>query len=131
VVPAGGGGGGSTVEAEAGVIAGAAAVASCSACSGAQKVGSIGNGATNVVTLTITPSAAGSRTLTIVYTLGETRSFFVSVNGGTAVEVPLTGTSWSTPATKTITVALNSGANSIKFFNNGAFAPDLDKISVN
>jgi hypothetical protein len=131
VVPGTGGGGGSTVEAEAGAIAGAARVASCTACSGGQKVGFIGNGAANFVTLNVTPSAAGSRTLTIVYTLNGSRSFFVSVNGGAAVEVPLTGTSFATPFTKTITVNLNDGSNSIKFFNNSAYAPDLDKISVN
>jgi alpha-L-fucosidase len=45
--------------------------------------------------------------------------------------VPLTGTSFSTPATTTIPVTLNAGANSIKFFNDSAYAPDLDKISVN
>jgi len=131
VVPGTGGGGGSTVEAEAGAIAGAARVASCSACSGGQKVGFIGNGAANFVTLNVTPSAAGSRTLTIVYTLNGSRSFFVSVNGGAAVEVPLTGTSFATPSTKTITVTMNAGSNSVKLFNNSAFAPDLDKISVN
>jgi hypothetical protein len=131
VVPGTGGGGGSTVEAEAGSVAGAAKVASCTACSGGQKVGFIGNGAANFVTLNVTPSAAGSRTLTITYTLNGSRSFFVSVNGGTAVEVALTGTSFATPATKTITVTLNSGSNSVKFFNNTAYAPDLDKISVN
>ncbi len=130
-VPGTGGGGGSTVEAERGSIAGAARIASCTACSGGQKVGYIGNGAANFVTLNVTPSAAGSRTLTIVYTLNGSRSFFVSVNGGTAVEVPLTGTSFATPFTKTITVNLNAGSNSVKFFNNTAYAPDLDKISVN
>jgi hypothetical protein len=130
VVPGTGGGTGSTVEAEAGAIAGAARIANCSACSGGQKVGFIGNGAANFVTLNVTPSAAGSRTLSIVYTLNGSRSFFVSVNGGAAVEVPLTGTSFATPATKTITVNMNAGPNSVKFFNNTAFAPDLDKISV-
>jgi len=130
-VTPGSGGGGSTVEAEAGSIAGAARIAGCTACSGGQKVGFIGNGAANFVTLNVTPSAAGSRTLTIIYTLNGNRSFFVSVNGGAAVEVPLTGTSFATPFTKTITVTLNAGSNSIKFFNNTAYAPDLDKISVN
>jgi hypothetical protein len=52
------------------------------------------------------------------------------VNGGTAVEVPVTGTSFATPATTSITVHLNAGANSIKFLNTSAFAPDLDKISI-
>jgi hypothetical protein len=28
-------------------------------------------------------------------------------------------------------VNLTNGSNSIKFFNNTAYAPDLDKISVN
>jgi hypothetical protein len=130
VVPSGSTGG-STAEAEAGSIAGAAKIASCSACSGGQKVGFIGNGSANFVTLNVTPSASGSRTLTISYTLNGSRSFFISVNGGAAVEVPLTGTSFATVFTKSITVTLNSGSNSIKFFNNTAYAPDLDKISVN
>jgi hypothetical protein len=134
VVPGSGGGGGSTVEAEASgnTIAGATRTAGCAACSGGTKVGFIGNGSANYVTVNgVTPSAAGSRTLTISYLLNGSRSFFVSVNGGAGVEVPLTGTSFSTVATKTITVTLNTGPNSIKFYNNSAYAPDLDKISVN
>jgi hypothetical protein len=124
--------GGSTVEAESGTLAGAARLATCAACSGGQKVGYIGNGAANYVTVNgVTPSAAGSRQLTITYLLSGSRSFFVSVNGGAGVEVPLTGTSFATPATTTITVTLNAGANAIRFYNNGAYAPDLDKVSVN
>jgi hypothetical protein len=46
------------------------------------------------------------------------------------VEVPLTGTSFATVSTATITVTLNSGSNTVKFYNNSAYAPDLDKISV-
>jgi hypothetical protein len=53
------------------------------------------------------------------------------VNGGTAVELPLTGSSWSAPATATITVSLAAGNNTITFFNNSAFAPDLDRIDLN
>jgi alpha-L-fucosidase len=44
--------------------------------------------------------------------------------------VPLTGSSWSAPATASITVSLTAGGNTIKFFNNTAYAPDLDKITV-
>jgi hypothetical protein len=124
--------GGSSVEAESGTLAGAARLATCAACSGGQKVGYIGNGTANYVTVNgVTPSAAGSRQLTITYLLSGSRSFFVSVNGGAGVEVPLTGTSFATPVTTTITVTLNAGANSIRFYNNGAYAPDLDKVSVN
>ena len=126
-------GGGSSIEAEASgnTIAGAARLASCSACSGGQKVGFIGNGAANFVTVNgVQASAAGSKTLTITYLLNGSRSFFVSVNGGTAVEVKLTGTSFSTPVTTTITVNLNAGSNTIKFGNDTAYAPDLDKIAI-
>jgi hypothetical protein len=132
VVPGTGGGGGSTVEAESGTLSGSTRLSSCSACSGGTKVGFIGNGASNFVTVNgVTPSAAGNRTLTITYLLNGSRSFFVSVNGAAAVEVKLTGTSFSTPVTTTIPVTLNAGANSIKFSNSSAYAPDLDKISVN
>jgi alpha-galactosidase len=133
-VPTSGGGGGSTVEAErsGNTIAGAARTASCSACSGGTKVGYIGNGAANYVTINgLTPSAAGSRTLTISYLLSGTRSFFVSVNGGADQQVTLTGTSFSTVSTTTITVNVNAGGNSVKFHNDSAYAPDLDKVSIN
>jgi hypothetical protein len=126
-------GGGGTVEAEAAgnTIAGAARVAGCAACSGGQKVGFIGNGGANSVTVNgITAASAGSHTLTITYLLSGSRSFFVSVDGGAAKEVALTGTSWSAPASATVTVTLAAGANSIRFFNDSAYAPDLDKVSV-
>jgi hypothetical protein len=133
-VPTTGGGGGSTVEAEASgnTIAGSTRTSSCSACSGGTKVGFIGNGAGNYVTINgLTPSAAGNRTLTISYLLSGTRSFSVSVNGGADQQVTLTGTSFSTVSTTTITVNVKAGSNSIKFHNDSAYAPDLDKVSIN
>jgi alpha-galactosidase len=132
-VPGTGGGGGSTVEAEAAgnTFSGAAAAATCGTCSGGAKVRFIGNGAANFATVNnLTVTTAGSRTLTITYEVSGTRSFFISVNGGAPVEVPVTGSSWSAPATRTVAVTLNAGSNSVKFFNNTAFAPDLDKVSV-
>jgi hypothetical protein len=121
------------VEAEAGgnTLSGAAVRRACSACSGGQKVGSIGNGTANFVTLNnVTVPAAGSYELTIQGLVSGTRAFSVSVNGGPATTVSFTGSSWSTPITRTATVTLNSGANNIRFFNNTAFAPDLDRIEV-
>jgi alpha-galactosidase len=129
----GGGGGPVSYEGEAAgnTFSGTAAPGSCPACSGGSKVRFIGNGGANHVTVNnVTAATAGSRALTIHYTLDGSRSFFVSVNGGAAVEVPLTGTSWSTPVTASITVTLNAGANTVRFLNNGAFAPDLDRIVV-
>ncbi len=119
-----------TVEAEAGTVAGAARVGACAACSGGQKVGFIGNGAANHLTLAVNAATAGAKTVTVQYLLSGSRSFFVSVNGGAAQQVALTGTSWATPVTTTITVNLNAGANTIRFFNDTAYAPDLDRITL-
>jgi hypothetical protein len=132
-VPGSGSGTSQTVEAEASAntIAGATKTASCSACSGGTKVGFIGNGSANFVTVNgVSTGRAGSATLTISYLLSGSRSFFVSVNGGTGQEVALTGTSFATVSTTTITVTLNAGSNTVKFYNNSAYAPDLDKITV-
>jgi alpha-galactosidase len=123
-------GGGGSYEAEAGTRAGAAVLQTCSACSGGRKVGYIGNGSANYVTLTVNVSASGSRTMTIWYTLSGSRSFYVSVNGGAGVQKSLSGSSWSTPVSATMNVTLNAGNNTIKFYNNSAYAPDLDRIVV-
>jgi alpha-galactosidase len=121
------------VEAEAAgnTIAGAARVASCAACSGGHKVGYIGNGAANYLTVNgITEPSAGSRTLTLTYLLNGSRSFFISVNGGPDIVENLTGTSFSTPVTASLTVQLNAGSNTITFHNDSAYAPDLDAVAV-
>ncbi|HEY0805534.1 MAG TPA: glycoside hydrolase family 27 protein [Pseudonocardiaceae bacterium] len=119
-------------EASGNTIAGAARIASCAACSGGAKVGFIGNGAANFVTINnINESTAGARSLTLSYLLSGSRSFFISVNGGPDIRVDLTGTSFATPVDDTITVNLSAGTNTIRFHNDTAFAPDLDAISIN
>ncbi|MEY9908329.1 alpha-galactosidase [Catenulispora sp. MAP12-49] len=128
-----GSGGSVTIEAEAAgnTVAGAAKVASCAACSGGKKVGYIGDGAANYVTINgITEPAAGSHTLTFAYLVSGTRSFSISVNGGPDIVEQLTGTSFATPATASVTVQLNAGSNTIKFHNDTAYAPDLDAVTV-
>jgi len=117
-------------EAEAGTRSGAAVTASCPACSGGSKVGFIGNGSANYVTLTLNVASAGTKTMTIYYLVSGTRDFFVSVNGGAGVQKTLSGSSWSTPVSSTMNVTLNAGSNTIKFYNNSAYAPDLDRIVI-
>ncbi len=122
-----------TIEANAAgnTIAGAAKVAACSGCANGEKVGFIGNGAANYVTVNnISETSAGTYSLTIVYCLDGSRTFDVSVNGGTGTAVALTGVNWQYPVTRTITVSLRAGANTIKFYNNAAYAPDLSEITV-
>ena len=131
-VPAGGSGGVSIEgEASSNTIAGAARISSCPACSGGNKVGYIGNGAANYVTVNgINEATAGSYTLTFAYCLSGSRTFDISVNGGPDIVENLTGSSFSTPANASITVTLKAGANTIKFHNDTAYAPDLDHITV-
>ncbi len=132
IVPSSGGGS-VTIQADAtgNTIAGAARVLSCSGCADGEKVGYIGNGAANYVTINnIDVTSAGSHTLTFAYCLDGSRTFDISVNGGAGTAVALTGTSWTTPASHTMTVNLQAGANTIKFYNDSAYAPDLSEITV-
>jgi hypothetical protein len=58
------------------------------------------------------------------------RSFFVTVNDGTAIEVPVSGVGNDTPATVSVPVTLRAGANTIKIHNDENSAPDLDRLSL-
>jgi Alpha galactosidase A/Alpha-galactosidase, CBM13 domain/Alpha galactosidase C-terminal beta sandwich domain len=119
-------------ESSANTLAGGARVASCSACSGGQKVGYVGNGGTLTFN-GVNASAAGSYQVTIVYCDGSTtgRQALVSVNGGAGQTIQFTPTgSFGTPGSLVVTLTLNAGANTIEFYNPSAYAPDFDKISV-
>jgi hypothetical protein len=73
---------------------------------------------------------AGDYALRVDYLLNGSRSFFVSVNDGPGRELPLTGQSWSVPSTASLTVRLQAGRNKVRFYNDHAFAPDLDRVVV-
>lgn len=128
--------GGGTVyfEAEAAnnTLSGAAVIVNEASCSGGKKVGYLGNGANNYVTFNgINVTSGGNYTLTIYYLSAETRTFYTSVNAGAGPTVACNSSGgWSTVASITATVSLNSGNNTIKFYNNGAYCPDLDRIGV-
>src|SRR5262249_494460 len=63
--------------------AGAARVAMCSACSGGLKVGFIGNGSANFVTVNnVNVPVNGNYRMQIDYLVSGTRSFSISINGG-------------------------------------------------
>ena len=78
----------------------------------------------------ITVDTPGQYDLYMDYLVNGTRTFHISVNGGPGVAVPLSGTSSNDPVTAKIPVTLAAGANSIRFFNDTAGAPDLDRIRV-
>jgi hypothetical protein len=123
----------SEIEAEASsnTFSGQAASTGCFLCSGGRKVRFIGSLPANHLTVNgITVATAGEYDLYMDYTVSGTRTFYVSVNGGPAVAVPLSGTSSNDPVTAKLPVTLAAGANSIRFFNDTAGAPDLDRIRV-
>jgi hypothetical protein len=118
-------------EAEASTLGGRAASEYCAHCSGSHRVRAIGNTPENFVQFhDVMARAAGDYALRIDYLLNGSRSFFVSVNDGPGVEVPLQGQSWSEPSSASLTVRLQAGSNRIKFYNDRAFAPDLDRVVV-
>jgi len=121
-------------EASGNTLSGKAAVAACTTCSGGKKVRFIGDGAANYVIINkVSAASAASYTLTVYGVVDGTRSFSVSVNGAAPVTVSCTGTSWEAPvsAPPSVTVTLKAGStNTIKFYNNSAYAPDLDRITI-
>ena len=121
-------------EASGNTLSGRAAVAACTSCSGGRKVRFIGDNTSNYVVINnVTAASAGSYTLTVYGVVSGTRSFSVSVNGAAPVTVSCTGTSWEAPvsAPPSVTVSLKAGStNTIKFYNNSAYAPDLDRITI-
>ena len=73
--------------------------------------------------------------VTICYTNGDAvRYALLSVNGspGTPVSFPSTG-SFQTVGSIQITITLNTGCNTLEFYNpiDGSWAPDFDRIGVN
>lgn len=121
-------------ESSSNTLAGGAVVAACGPCSGGNKVGFVGNNSGTLQFNGVNASTAGSYTLTIYYTNGDTvsRSATISVNGGagTNVNFPVTG-GWTTVGSVQTTISLNAGSNTIKFSNATGWAPDFDRITVN
>jgi hypothetical protein len=121
-----------SVEAESATLSPASGHPSpypCPDCSGGSKVRFVGRGKTVTFNGLSVPAAAIYH-LTIAYELDGSRSFFVSVNGGSSTEVPCTGTNWNSPTTITVAIVLRAGTNRITFGNPSTDAPDLDKITI-
>jgi hypothetical protein len=122
-------------EAAANTRGGSAAAVACPTCSGAAKVGLIGNGAANTLRVNgVAAATAGPAVVTIAYINGDTTtrtaSLAVPGSAATVVAFPPTG-SWTTTGTVSVIVALAGGAaNTLTFANSGAWAPDLDVVAV-
>ena len=118
-----------TYEGEYATLTGNASGGFCGNCSGLAKAGFLGGGASATFTNVNVP-AAGTYNMEIDYLTSGPRSFFLSVNDGTAQELDLNGTSFGSPASTVIPVQLNAGNNTIAFGNPSNAAPDLDSITI-
>ncbi|MFC0505052.1 NEW3 domain-containing protein [Micromonospora costi] len=110
---------------------GSSGITSCSPCSGGQKVRNIGGSADAYVLFEdVTVDTASEHALFIDFTVNGDRSFFVTVNGGSPIEVAVSGVGNNTPYTTSVPVTLRAGANTIKVHNDEDSAPDLDRLSL-
>ena len=122
-------------EAESNDNTGTAFIVSCPTCSGGLKVGFVGNNFGTLNFNGVGVAASGNYTVTICYTNGDAvRHALLSVNGGQGMPVnfPSTG-SFQTVGSIQITIFLNTGCNTLEFYNPivGSWAPDFDRIQFN
>jgi hypothetical protein len=121
--------------ASANTLAGGAVVQSCSACTGGEKVGYVGNGSGTLTFNDVDVSAAGVYPVQIVYcdgTSGDTgRSATFTVNGTvvqTNVFTPTGGSQHARHGDRLL--PLKAGENTIEISNGSAYAPDFSSIVV-
>jgi alpha-galactosidase len=120
-----------TYEAEVATLSGTVTGGFSSYSSGLGKAGNIGGAAANSVTFSdVTVPATGTYQLEIDYQTNGPRSYFISVNGGTAMELDLNGSTFYDPVPIVLPVQLHGGTNTISIGNPTGYAPDLDRIVV-
>lgn len=113
-------------------LTGTAGVSTAVFCSGAQKVGFIGLGAANRLTFEqISVPADGWYDLRLYYCTAQTRKVYIQVNANKQYELGnLNSGSFTKPKMASVRVQLKKGVNSICFYNNAAYGPDIDRIAV-
>ncbi|MFC5835097.1 glycoside hydrolase family 97 catalytic domain-containing protein [Nonomuraea insulae] len=117
-------------ESASNTLGGSAGVQTCKGCSGGKKVGSVGSGG-SVRFNGVTAATAGTHKLTFTYTSGDPRSVQVQVNGATvATENVKDSGGWEHVGKWSLDVPLNAGANTITYLNAGAYAPDIDALTI-
>lgn len=117
------------VEGESGALGGAVVVQDYAPASYKKVAGFIGKGSANDASYTVSVPSAGEYTLKLYLASGESRTLFYAVNGQAAGSLTVNGQNWNTlvePAPVTLT--LQSGENTIRFYNDSAYAPSIDRF---
>ena len=128
-------GAGGHYQVENGVMEGVAVFEECSSAEGQMLAGWIGSGVEGAGSVTlenVVVAEDGFYTVDVDYVCGESfRYGMFQVNGGEPVNYRFSGTgSWSVLDTKQIVLFLKAGTNSIKYYNDSAWAPSVDCITV-
>jgi len=120
-----------TYEAEVATLSGSVTGGFSNYASGLAKAGNIGGGAGNAVTFSnVTVPSSGTYLLEVDYATSGPRSFFLTINDGTAHELDLNGSTFDEPTYTVLQIQLHAGVNTLRFDNPTGYAPDLDRIVV-
>ncbi len=108
-------------------------IADCRDCSDGKQVGGLFQGG-SVRFNRVDVEEAGEYVVTVHYTSGDPRSFFVQVNGSAEKEkydLPEVGKNdWESVGTYDFAVKLAAGRNTLLFSDGDWYSPNLDKIVV-
>ncbi|WP_051590767.1 T9SS type A sorting domain-containing protein [Flavobacterium daejeonense] len=116
-------------EAETGsTLVGVATIQNCTSCSGGKQVGDLGYD--RYMTYDVTIPEAGTYNLKMIFNSGDPRTMFVSANGGTAAELSCWSGNWDSYANQDVSIDLIAGVNTLKFFNDSGWAPNIDAFSL-
>jgi hypothetical protein len=118
-------------EAESAQLGVRADVYPLSGASGGRIVRYIGDSPDNYVRFSVTVPATDRYTAVIYYVSDESRNFFVRVNDRSWNRVYCAPTgSWTTVGSRTLTLDLSAGVNTVDLGNAYRMAPDLDRITI-
>ncbi|MCQ2408551.1 MAG: glycoside hydrolase family 97 catalytic domain-containing protein [Oscillospiraceae bacterium] len=124
-------------EAEQAKLSGQASITSgkgAKYCSNNAYVGYVGgNGNNYIIFENVTAPAEGDYTLRVYYVSGEPRTLKIDTNGKYAGQLNncyANKNDWSGIRAASITVHLNAGKNSVKLYNDTAYAPSVDRIAL-
>jgi alpha-galactosidase len=116
-------------EAETGsTLFGVASIQDCGSCSGGQQVGDLGYD--RYMTYDVSVPETGTYNLKLFFNSGDQRSVFISANGSGSVEVPCLTGDWGLYANQDVSIDLVSGVNTLKFYNDNGWAPNIDAFSL-
>ena len=100
-------------------------------CSAGYKAGWLGQSEENDLQWrNVYSNDGGEYQLTIGYISGENRNITVSVNGEKAATISANSGGWQKVGTKTLTIQLQKGRNTIRLSNATNWLPDIDYIEL-